>query len=166
MLEKPEMVAHVSEVFPDADRETVAGLVEAEIKRKRESQRDWPHPTDIEHLMTAFDVLADNGVIAIHDAGWDQRDAIDRCLDAYERVDDQTAYFAYCYYTTQDIDSAIDTNRLYIGFGSTSADRADLDSPRAARLIVDTLKRHGLKAQWNGDLTNRVDVKLRWLNRT
>jgi len=147
----------------DANDERFQDLVFGEFYRKEQAEETWPSVTDCDRLQQAFEALNGAGVIAIHEAGWDMGGAFHNCREVYQEHPNKAEMFGVCYYTSQDISSAIDCQSLYLGFGSTRPEDEAVDSPRAAEAIKAELEKVGLKVEWNGDTTRRIKVAIEWL---
>ena len=153
----------VSELLEDdADETMLKELVIEEFKKKFEAERTWPENTDCNRLETAFTNLSEKGIVAMHNAGWDKSEAFHNCLDAYREAGSPKELFGICFYTSQDIESAINDSGLWIGFSSTRAEDEDTDALRAAKLIVEELQSAGLRVEWDGDASSRIKVLIKW----
>jgi hypothetical protein len=146
----------------DVDEDMLRGLVLREFIRKAEAEKMWPEVTDCDRLAQVFQDLESKGVVAIHNAGWDKSEAFYACLEAYQDHANKPQMFGICFYTSQDIDSAVEGHGLYLGFSSTRPENEDIDAPRAGALIKAELERTGLKVEWNGDPKSRIMVNMLW----
>jgi hypothetical protein len=155
-----DMITDILEV--DADEEMLRGLVAEEFARKAEAEKSWPDLTDCDRLDTAFQQLNQKGVIAIHNAGWDKGEGFHNCLEAYGDAGSPKELFGICYYTSQDIESAIDGAGLFIGFSSTRPEDEATDAPRAAELICTEIRAAGLSVDWDGSASSRITVNMQW----
>lgn len=153
----------VSELLEDdANESMLRELVTEEFKTKYEAERNWPEKTDYNRLETAFTDLSEKGIIAMHNAGWDKSEAFHNCLDAYREAGSPKDLFGICFYTSQDVESAINGLGLWIGFSSTRAEDEGSDAPRAAKLIVEELQSAGLSVEWDGVASSRIKVLMKW----
>ena len=149
----------------DADEQMLRARVDEEFQRKIEAEASWPSETDCDKLDTAFNALRENGVIAIHNAGWDKSEAFHNCLEEYRSQGSPEALFGICYYTSQDVDGAVDGHGMYLGYSSTRPETEDVDAERAASLICSELEKVGLKTEWGGSAKSRIKLEINWQNR-
>lgn len=153
----------VTDILEDgADEAMLRSLVPQEFANKLEAEKSWPDETDCDKLATAFGSLSNKGVIAMHNAGWDKSEAFHNCLEAYREAGSPKELFGICYYTSQDIESAIDEPGIYLGYSSTRPEDEKTDSIRAGTLICDELRATGLKVDWGGDASSRLLVHAKW----
>lgn len=153
----------ITDILEDgADEAMLRSLVPKEFARKLEAEKSWPDETDCDKLATAFDSLCNKGVIAMHNAGWDKSEAFHNCLEAYREAGSPQEFFGICYYTSQDIESAIDGPGIYLGYSSTRPEDEKTDAIRAATLICEELVATGLKVAWGGDASSRILVHAKW----
>jgi len=146
----------------DANEEMLRGLVAQEFTRKADAEKSWPEFTDCDRLEVAFDKLNEKGVIAIHNAGWDKSEGFQNCLEAYREAGSPQELFGICYYTSQDIESAIEGAGIYIGYSSTRPEDEETDAVKAAELIVSEFQSIGLQVEWGGDASSRIKVEMQW----
>ncbi|EMI41947.1 DUF6891 domain-containing protein [Rhodopirellula sp. SWK7] len=153
----------VSDILEDGANESMLrSLVPKEFASKLEAEKSWPDETDCDKLFSAFESLSANGVIAMHNAGWDKSEAFHNCLEAYREAGSPNELFGICYYTSQDIESAIDKPGIYLGYSSTRPEDEEADAIRAGKLICDEIRATGLKVDWGGDAASRILVHAKW----
>ncbi len=140
----------------------VDDLVAPEFSRKAEAEKTGPVETDFDKLDRAFIALRKKGVIAIHNAGWDKSEALHNCLEEYRSHSTPDTIFGICYYTSQDVDNAIDGNGMYLGYCSTRPEKEETDSVRAGALICEEINKAGLSVDWGGDAKTRIKLKIKW----
>ena len=117
--------------------------IETEWQSRFDESKTWEHPTDTDRLITAFDDLCDNNIIALHNAGYTTSDGeyevveVERELRKHNIVSD-----GYCFYHEQDLSRAIakEDPSLYIAF-----QKVDNDIYRTTNIIWDTID--GLKCK-------------------
>lgn len=149
----------------DADEQMLRARVADEFARKAEAEKLWPSQTDCDKLDSAFNALRDSGVVAIHNAGWDKSEAFHNCLEEYRAQGKPENLFGICYYTSQDVDGALNGHGLYLGYSSTRPEAEEVDAERTGGLICSELNKVGLKAEWSGSAKARIKVEINWQNR-
>ena len=63
----------------------------------------------------------------------------------------------------QDTESAAEGYGLWLGYGAV--ERGERAAERIGHEIVDALRRHGLKTEWDGSCSNRIHVLMDWKRR-
>jgi hypothetical protein len=140
--------------------------IRREFAAKREAENTWPKVTDCDRLDLAFIDLEQQGVIALHRAGFTQSDGLEEVEDAYhEAGGNKSNYAGHCFYTEQDQKGALDGRGMYIGFGHLSGN--DAKGIEVGHLVRAALERAGLNVEWDGTIKTRLFVKgFRWQRRS
>jgi len=186
-----ETVVEVHEDEVD-DPETLRPVVERAVRdrwaARLTEQHAWePGSGQYERLRDAFATLREQGFVTGMAVGVDQADGVAECADA--RTPDPTApdrhrEWAYVFFHQQDAERLAEpTALLYLAYGAfrpspdlepdhvalaeQSADgRAVLgrhSRVSAASAVVAALVDHGLDAEWDGQTTQRITVRIdRW----
>ncbi|WP_306366225.1 hypothetical protein [Nocardiopsis sp. CC223A] len=141
-------------LLPEADREQtrawLVSVLDAEFAAHLSAQGEDGEPTDAERLTAAFEELDAAGIVAR-----ESFECCNRC--AYtampgeissangEREESPPAH-GFVFYHAQDAERL----RPYLGFGAVGTTGAEAEKA-VGREIVETLRRHGLAPEWNGD---------------
>lgn len=136
-------------------------VIETEIEKLQSEQQNWTHPTDCERFDKAFEELKSNGILAQHHYSCCQTcgiSEIDLELEYLKSI--QKPYRGYAFYHVQDTESAILGYNQCLSYGHTDDDPDDCVV--IGHEICDTLNRHGLKTNWNGEFSNRIFVEMDW----
>jgi hypothetical protein len=140
--------------------------IATEFAEKRRGETAWPTITDVDRLARAFDALNAEGVIALHNAGDTQQDGMSDVSERYRDADDPAAIAGWCFYTGQDIESALTSDELYLAFGIFENASDEARSRALAKRIEAALEREGFRVEWNGDLGTRLRIApLHWQKR-
>lgn len=164
-----EIVEAAGDVFEgQLERE----LVQAEAERMlpgllaahAREEATWPATTDNDRLEAAFAELEEGGILC--------RENFSCCntcgsAEIWAEVDDANAVIphvrGWIFYHMQDTESAVEGGGIYLSYGAVADTE---DAPLAiAREVVSTLERHGLRVDWNGEVTRRIMVELDWKRR-
>ena len=139
-------------------------LVDEALAKHRAAQATWPARTDCDRLDQAFADLDAHGIVArqnFADCGTCGVAEIQAEIDAVRKRGRKVR--GYTFYHMQDTESAVSGDGLYLNYGSVDdSEKADL---AIAGEIVQTLKQHGLRTDWNGRIQQRIGVKLDWKRR-
>jgi hypothetical protein len=161
--------------FIDEDAASGEGFDVGEVKAhaaqalaaKRAAEAQWPPITDNDKLDRAFARLHEQGICALQYAGNTQQDGLVSVADTLDEAgDDADRYTGYCFFHSQDIDSALEGEGLRLAFGCIGSDEPE-DVVRVGRRICDVLRAEGFEVEWDGTATKRIKVpELRWQRRT
>ena len=163
-----DLAEHLADLAYDPDAKGIAQEIEsharAEIAKKREAEKAWPATTDCDRLDAAFQALEDQQILALHNAGYTTQDA---ASDAWEILNREPkgAWDGYCYYHGQDVERAVQSFPLFIGFDAVA------DNQEAKRAIGErvtaNLRAADFEVDWNGDPETRMSItNLDWKRRT
>ena len=149
----------------EISEEWVQENVKREFDKNTLASKSWKQPTDPDLLVKAFDQLNQQKIVALHNAGYTKQDAIYDALDVWKDAEDEGLKpIGYCYYHGQDLDRAIEDDRLFIGFyGATEGN--DKEAIIIGRKVVEALKGVGFDVEWNGSTAKRIEIRnFNWQN--
>ena len=106
----------------------------------------------------AFRALNARGVLALENAGLDQRDGYDEFRRTLAAEPGPERVIGYCFYHAQDVDSAIDGEGLYLAYGPRDPRDETTSGSAVGQVVVDELKAAGLAPRWNGDYRRRIHI--------
>lgn len=157
-------------VLADADRAAIGEEIERRLTAAEELQRTWTGPTTYDRLERAFARLnRSDQVVAVHNAGLTQQEAMDLvAAECKERGGSRAGILGGVYYTEQDIDNALDTRVLRLGYFAIGPDVAACDAGIAKMMpkVLSRLIAEDLPATWNGDQAAKIDIApLDWTKR-
>lgn len=159
----------VSEDFlmEPAQNDWLRARIDAELQIKLADEATWPTVTDCDRLDEVFNALNAQGVMVEQDAGMTKSDALGIVTDAFEfaqEIDEAEGIEGYCYYHGQDLEYALSTGDLWLGFGHFSG-KEDLALEIGQRVKC-TLEAAGFIVEWDGGTAARMVVKgIRWQRR-
>ena len=142
-----------------ADEALLRASVLPEFERKAQAEAAWPAQTDCDRLDAAFESLEENGVLALHNAGYTMADGHEdaSAILAESAADTGTHNFVgYCFYHGQDVERALTGGGLLIAF-----DHVDGEVPEKAHIgdvVQAALEAQGLVTEWNGDPEVRINL--------
>lgn len=153
--------------MPDGELSAQIDAALPVIEAERASQMaQWPEVTDCDRLDAAFDELKAAGIIAEQNywccqtcASGDVHAALKKARKSGGAVPR-----GYIYYHEQDTEGAIHGEGLFLAYGAEQRDKAA--NLAIAREVVETLQKHGLAPDWNGNLNTRIQVPVDWKRRT
>ena len=159
--EVQEMIGDILE--DDVDEDEIRNAVAPEFDEKSKAEATWPQMTDCDRLDKAFADLNDNGIVSLQNAGHTQSDGISDIAEELE-CRDRSKIKGYCFYHGQDLERAVAGNGLWLAFGDL--DDTPEGKQAVGKLILETLAKAGLNADWDGDTKKRISVpKLDWKRR-
>lgn len=160
-LEEVEDEGWENEISEDWIRETIT----REYSKNEAESKKWSHPTDPERLHAVFDKLCKNRIVALHNAGYTQSDAIYDVQDVWKDLEDEGMKpIGYCYYHGQDMERVIETGTLCIGFYGEKENN-DKDAIAIGNKVASALKEAGFTIEWNGTASRRIEIPdFKWQN--
>lgn len=132
------------------------------IQEKLASEQDWPEKTQTDKVYDLFDDLGQRGIVAIPNAGWDKGEAFQTCVDSFRSKSNPEEWFGIAYFTSQDIEGAINDGKLYIGYSSSNAENEEANALKTANVITEMLDREGFHYEWSGTTSDRILLTLPW----
>ncbi|GAB3707603.1 DUF6891 domain-containing protein [Mariniluteicoccus flavus] len=109
---------------------------------------------DARALAAAFEALAARQIAVSFGEGWDKDEALD--AGTATATAQRTGAVGCAYATTQDLDRLVFVDRLFLGFSSLGTDAASTEE--VGRIVTETLREHGLPAEWSGNWSARIEV--------
>lgn len=144
-----------TEITEDWIRENIT----REYNKYLAATKTWQHPTDCDRLLTVFDQLSKEKIVALHCAGYTQDDAIFDVKEVWEDLEDMDIHpIGYCFYHQQDMERAIAENRLLIGFYGKK-EKNDKDAIMIGNMVVNALRNAGFEVKWDNTTSKRIEVK-------
>ncbi len=127
--------------------------IRRQLKDKRREENDWPEETSWDRLNKVFKSLRRSGIIALHNAGFDESDGL-TLVDEAREASTSRPFKGFCFYHQQDVDAALDYNSLSLSYGAFDP------SPEAMqwvpRLILTKSREAGFAAEWSGNYAERI----------
>ncbi|MEV4800458.1 hypothetical protein AB0K18_10625 [Nonomuraea sp. NPDC049421] len=139
-------------------------LAVEEFSRYLSDQPIWPEVLDSDRLLRAFKDLELAGIVARADFACCQNCGIAE-IGGEVPDDERHAYRGYVFCHRQDMRDAVDGGRLSLAYGVFNDASVTTDQAGIGREVAETIRRHGLEAQWNGDPGTRIEVPLAWRRR-
>lgn len=127
--------------------------------------KTWERPTHPDRLLAAFDNLLRRKIVALHNAGYTQQDALYDVKEVWEDLEDADTHpVGYCFYHGQDIERALEDNVLCIGFYGKKENN-DKEAIMIGNTIVGVLKDAGFTVNWNNTASKRIEIRdFNWHN--
>ncbi|WP_020475667.1 DUF6891 domain-containing protein [Zavarzinella formosa] len=173
---------HVWSGFPDEDEifeiiseshfwqnEIDPGWLRREIaegfRLKQAEEASWPEVSDCDRLDAVFGALHDDGILALHNAGYTQSDGTSDVAEFYhEDGGEESGIDGYCFYHGQDLEGVIETGDLFLTFGDIDGD--DARGVEVGRRIKGEFESAGFVVEWDGSIKTRLLVKgIKWRRR-
>jgi hypothetical protein len=142
----------------ELDPAEVAVAIDEEIAKHEAEKKTWPAVTDCDRLDAAFVALNKRGIIALHNAGFTQSDGYEDFRAALKSHPNRSTVTGYCYYHSQDVESAVRGEGLFLAFGPVQPKDEEVKGPQIGNVIREELERAGLKVKWDGTFANRMSI--------
>ncbi|MFH6995505.1 DUF6891 domain-containing protein [Flavobacterium sp. FlaQc-48] len=133
-------------------------LIDTEFQKVLKESEKWSKPTDTDRLITAFDELCHQNIIALHNAGFTTSDGEYEVVEVEVQLNDrQKASAGYCFYHEQDLSRAIELEdpSLYIAFQKINNDHDDV-TIAVGKKVAEILKKNGFEVVWNEQATSKI----------
>ena len=156
----------IRELLPDiveeeGDEKRGLSIADREFRLKAQEEATWPALTDCDRVDRAFERLRDQGIVALHYAGYTMSDGLDDV--AQVAAESSGRFWGYCFYHGQDVERAVASGDLWVAFGDLS--EGDERKVEAGQAVLAALRSSGLTAKWDGDPEKRIHVSLQWKRR-
>lgn len=150
-----DVVSHEQSISNNEAKRRIRAVLAAEWSAHLQRQQSWPPgPTISDRLAKAFEVLERrHGIIAKMNFTCCQGCGIS---EIGQDVDDDDTY-GYVFFHEQDTEAAVDGMGLSLAFGSFT--KSKRKSELVADKIIKSLRRAGVKANWEGDVGKRITVE-------
>ena len=124
-----------------------------------EESKKWKKPTDTTRLIKAFKKLNEEGILSLHNAGYDISDGEDEVAEVLKKIKKQKAKYpkGYCFYHEQDLHAVIDGGTLYLAFGDIGK-HSNSNRVIIGNEIVKVLKKYNFKIDWDGTSKHRIGI--------
>ena len=108
-------------------------------------------------LENAFHKLASEGIVAIHNCGYDIEEGVADAFELYVHLNNNkfTAE-GFCFYTFEDIEDAIFDGNLKITFGDFENDEDK--ALEIGKTVAGYLKNENLNIDWNESVNNQIEI--------
>ncbi|CAD0005293.1 DUF6891 domain-containing protein [Flavobacterium salmonis] len=139
--------------------------IDQEYQKLLLESKQWKTPTDTEKLIKAFDELADENIIALHNAGYTTSDGEYEVVEVERELqENEVESDGYCFYHEQDLARAIDIENpgLYIAFQKVD-NSDDAITIEVGKRIAEVLIDNDFKIIWNGSARSKIEIPgFRW----
>ena len=108
-------------------------------------------------LENAFDELASENIVAIHNCGYDIEEGVQDAFELFVHLQNNNFDpIGFCFYTFEDIEEAIYENKLKITFGDfeNNEDKA----LKIGKIVNGYLKREGFEINWDETINNQIEL--------
>lgn len=149
------------EISEDWIRETLT----REYELNEAASKTWVKNTDPERLLKVFDTLCAQNILAVHNVGYTDSEAIYDIEDIWQDLEDEGAQpKGFCYYHGQDLERAIETGELMLGFGGKK-EKNEKEAIAIGNIITSVFQDAGFDVEWNHTATERIKIlDFNWQN--
>ncbi len=113
--------------------------------------------TNFSRLENAFTKLSREGIVAVHNCGYDIREGVSDAFELYVHLtNNKFKAQGFCFYTFEDVEYAIFDGRLKITFADFESDENKaLD---IGKTVFEYLKAENLPVRWDGTVNNQIEI--------
>ncbi len=154
-----ECMEYILEDYPEVKAHISAGELQEVVKGYRGEYGNAGKQENYLKLASAFQKLNEQGIVALHCAGYVQTDGFDDCNEiAADMEENGERVMGCCFYTLQDLEHVLneDTAKLRISFGNYS------EKPTAVeigKMIVKELEEAGFVAEWKQSADEKIAIR-------
>ena len=108
-------------------------------------------------LEDAFASLADEGIVAIHNCGFDFKEGVADAFELYVHLtNNKFMARGFCFYTFEDVEYAVFDKRLRITFGDFEGD--ENKALEIGKTVNKYLKDAGFTINWDETVNNQIEI--------
>nr|WP_086939435.1 hypothetical protein [Thaumasiovibrio occultus] len=161
-IEIREMLCDVIE--EECNEAMLLASIQPEFDQKRLAEKTWPEVTDFDRLHAVFYKLHEDGICALHNAGYTLSDGFEDVTEVVHHAP-VGHYHSFCFYHGQDVTGALDGRGLRIAFGALKNDAEK--SQQVGRYVCECLTQAGFKVDWDGSIDSRLYLpEMEWKKRS
>lgn len=113
---------------------------------------------DFLNLRDAFRNLSQENIICIHNAGFDIEEGIQDSFELYTHIlNNKLEVEGFCFYSFEDIETAIYENKLNIAFGDFELDESK--ALEIGKTIADCLRKNGFDIIWEETVDEQIVIE-------
>src|SRR5262245_38209180 len=149
----------------EIDQNWLRTEIEKAFGQKRAEEETWPEVTDCDRLDRVLELLEQQGILALQNAGYTQSDGLSDVAQLYHETGGQgSGIEGYCFYHGQDLERVMESGELWLAFGHMSGE--DEPGVQIGRRINKAFTEAGFVVEWDGSIKTRLLVKgIRWQRR-
>ena len=108
-------------------------------------------------LENAFNRLADEKIVAIHNCGYDIEEGVADAFELFVHLNNNKFKAeGFCFYTFEDIEDAILDDKLKITFGDFENDEEK--ALEIGKAVAGCLKEEGFSINWDETINNQIEI--------
>lgn len=120
------------------------------------SSNDYDN-TNFKRLENAFNSLAHENIVAIHNCGYDIEEGVTDAFELFVHLrNNKLSPIGFCFYTFEDVEEAIEDGILKITFGDFEND--EHKGLEIGKIVNDALKAENFKINWDGTVNNQIEI--------
>lgn len=112
-------------------------------------------------LENAFIKLSGENIIAIHNCGYDIEEGVTDAFELFVHLkNNKYDPVGFCFYTFEDVEEAIENNKLKITFGDF--ENSPVKALEIGKIIFNTLKEANFDIRWDETVNNQIEISIEW----
>lgn len=130
-----------------------------EYEKNEKDSLSWTGETDPDKLIKVFDQLCKTQIIALHNIGDTDSEAIYDTRNIWTELEDHGANpIGFCYYSGQDLEHVIKTGELRIGFSGVKENN-DKEAILIGNKVASALENAGFTIAWNYSASGKIKIQ-------
>ena len=108
-------------------------------------------------LGAAFNSLADDNIVAIHNCGYDIEEGVQDAFELFVHLrNNNLSPVGFCFYTFEDIEEAIIDGKLKITFGDF--ENSESKALEIGKIVSSHLKSESFTINWDETINNQIEI--------
>ena len=133
-----EILETIEDEFIDFDLDL--DLIHRQIEEIFNKHQENSNSSDVVNLIKAFDNLTKEGIVSIHNCGYDTEEAVEDAFEIYTHlINNDYSPIDFCFYTLSDLEEVFENKTLAISYGSFDLEDKDKQN-QLEDLIENTFK--------------------------
>ena len=141
----------ILEILVDQFIEEEIDFSQFEIPQNNNSNKNFSK------LENTFLKLAKEGIVGIHNCGFDIREGVEDAFEVYIHLTNNNfTPQGFCFYTLEDIEEAVFDNKLKITFGDFENNQHK--ALKIGNIVSNHLKQENFSINWDGTVNNQIEI--------
>ena len=141
----------ILEILDDQFIEEEIDFSQFEIPQNNNSNKNFSK------LENTFLKLAKEGIVGIHNCGFDIREGVEDAFEVYIHLTNNNfTPQGFCFYTLEDIEEAVFDNKLKITFGDFENNQHK--ALKIGNIVSNHLKQENFSINWDGTVNNQIEI--------
>lgn len=117
--------------------------------------------SNFKHLEDVFVKLTSKNIVTIHNCGYDIEEGVTDAFELFVHLKNNNySPRGFCFYTFEDVEEAIEYNKLKITFGDF--ENNPHEALKIGKIICNDLKEANFTVNWDETVNNQIEISIKW----